>query len=687
MATSKTLSALLNDAKSDRILLPNFQREYVWDDAAQAALATSVFLQVPIGAVLLISGGPTAYQSRRIGIAANATNIGLSEDVIIQFLLDGQQRLSTLAGVFDNAFGEDWVSQFKNTYKGLKVRWSLKLRPTDNGPDLFNHRLLRFHPLELEPDLFAEALVANRIWMGNQREWYHPARSDSAQPGLSSLANAIAADAAALGEVPLWETVSIGRAGPMSAVAEQSALRKAIDLIADERCRALKSAIEDGEAAELIKDLADCEGIAPDDVGALISAVSKRRERWASAVFNIIVGVSGYKIDCIELEEAEAQKAIVIFEAINRGGRPLQAFELVAARYARASSDTSLPEEIRSRIEKRGQGREDNWSRPDGVLLSGNSLTPQFRTQFLQVLSCARILRDGKPCSVEHLKQTQFLSLKSNEVRDGWMDATDALLDTWAFLQMRCFVTSEGTLRNKMLVLPIALARAALNRAFTAEETNKVEFWYWTSTLAGRYTQRQNEQCVHDVNALLNWLNGGAGDDIKSRQNSVLADAGYSNLDSLLPTADSPSTAATDVGLYLLQFVAAVGGTDIFGGDLAYNHEVEDHHIIPLGSVAALGVKTRDIRDGKVPELAFLNSPLNRAYVRKDTNRKISDTPYETYVQHVHPSSGAGAFIPQDFVRGPNERTREWAREVMKTRHEAIRTAALNHMTRLLRRA
>ena len=79
---------LLNGVQSLDMVLPEFQREYVWtlEDAKQ--LMVSLFKEYPTGSLLFWkTDNPPEIKNN----AVNRENIGLTN-----VILDGQQRLTTL---------------------------------------------------------------------------------------------------------------------------------------------------------------------------------------------------------------------------------------------------------------------------------------------------------------------------------------------------------------------------------------------------------------------------------------------------------------------------------------------------------------------------------------------------------------------------------------------------------------
>ena len=96
MATFTThplaLKELLGGVESGKIRLPDFQRGWVWDDYRIRALIASISRGFPVGAVMMLqAGGDINFKTRLVeGVVDDPTS------EIGQFLLDGQQRLTSL---------------------------------------------------------------------------------------------------------------------------------------------------------------------------------------------------------------------------------------------------------------------------------------------------------------------------------------------------------------------------------------------------------------------------------------------------------------------------------------------------------------------------------------------------------------------------------------------------------------
>lgn len=93
------LGALLSDVSRGNIKIPVFQREYVWKDEQIMSLLDSIYQGYPVGSLLLWSTKVPLKHERDVGGFELPKT---PEDFPVNYLLDGQQRLTTLYGVFNS---------------------------------------------------------------------------------------------------------------------------------------------------------------------------------------------------------------------------------------------------------------------------------------------------------------------------------------------------------------------------------------------------------------------------------------------------------------------------------------------------------------------------------------------------------------------------------------------------------
>ena len=113
--TKYFLLDVMKDIKTGRIQLPDFQRDWVWDDIHVRRLLASISLAYPIGAVMMLQQGNQSRQFKPRPLDGVLKPENYAPNLLI---LDGQQRLTTLFMVL--------LSQLPVTIKDQKCQKSIK---------------------------------------------------------------------------------------------------------------------------------------------------------------------------------------------------------------------------------------------------------------------------------------------------------------------------------------------------------------------------------------------------------------------------------------------------------------------------------------------------------------------------------------------------------------------------------
>ena len=88
------LGKLVERIAAGKVRVPRFQRTFVWKQADLLALLDSILSGFPIGSILVWDTDDNIESTQRIG----PVDIGPSPGGMVGYLLDGQQRVSTLVG-------------------------------------------------------------------------------------------------------------------------------------------------------------------------------------------------------------------------------------------------------------------------------------------------------------------------------------------------------------------------------------------------------------------------------------------------------------------------------------------------------------------------------------------------------------------------------------------------------------
>ncbi|HGK4779708.1 TPA: DUF262 domain-containing protein [Enterobacter cloacae] len=131
---NERLASLLDDVKRGQIKIPAFQRQYVWTDEQILGLIDSIYCGYPVGSLLLWSTKTPLKFERNVG---GFDLPEIKEDYPVNYILDGQQRLTTLFGVFN--------SDKKTNNEELAMRFNIHYSPSE---DKFYHYYTKPHDLK-----------------------------------------------------------------------------------------------------------------------------------------------------------------------------------------------------------------------------------------------------------------------------------------------------------------------------------------------------------------------------------------------------------------------------------------------------------------------------------------------------------------------------------------------------------
>ena len=113
-STKDFLSDILPDIKKGKIQLPEFQRDWVWDDDHILSLLASVSLSYPIGAVMMLQMGDASMKLKYRSVQG----VEVPPEHLPEWLiLDGQQRLTAL---FQSLFSKEPVKT--KDYRSQPIR-------------------------------------------------------------------------------------------------------------------------------------------------------------------------------------------------------------------------------------------------------------------------------------------------------------------------------------------------------------------------------------------------------------------------------------------------------------------------------------------------------------------------------------------------------------------------------------
>lgn len=724
----ETLRQILDDDSQAKLVLPDFQRDFVWDRDKQTKLIASVLVGLPIGAVLIVNGQKDNFIARSLG---SVGQVNPREDC--RYLLDGQQRLSCLKSVFSDPFPFDtWRGSWQNLFGRLRKRWFLKIKPSLGSVDLWGYEELKFKNelKEFDPSQVEEFIIAYEIddVRSKSGKWYHPAyslqESNAEVTAINRRRVLLARKFAQEYAVPLFDTYS--RSG------EDSLHWKTLENIANTKQEELEADIKDGKislesifGSEIVEELPTEEAARNRKLDSLWATLASK---WVTGVSSAIEGLLSTEITETILSSDEIDRAVAIFEAMNLGGTPLSTFDLIVAKAARVG-DKSLSDLLKEFIEQEidistalySVGGRWKLSYMGGI--ENNSINKSVSDQFLNlvsVLSYEEALEQGiDGVKVEHTKRKKILELKPDQVNKNSERAVSALVKAFAFLQYRCGIVDVADLSYELMLLPIAYlfsnhnseqttdcessndATALENLAWKSKKAlDKIEYWYWLSLLSGRYKENQNQRCIEDIQSLSAWILTDSENPFSNSFENVLDRSDYSNEEILL-LENSELLPPKAIREGLLQYTLSLEPKDFLFPDSGTSSstvpklkaweiartgkKLDKHHIIPLGSVTKVGETSSLIRDNPRHSL---NSPLNFTYISNEANVKISDTSPQLYLNSLTDltvtNHTVSDLLPDLRLRQLSTFDESFYKELLRKRFNALKTKIRSELESLL---
>ena len=391
-----TLRTLINRSGNKEFVLPNFQRDYVWPVENQKKLISTFLVNLPTGNFLTLEGESGDFVAREV---CNKNSIVPSTNCF--YLLDGQQRFSTLKNAFFNLYHEDplaWKTTWSSLFSNLKYRFFISLTYNDNH-DYFGLKNLTFDESsfnKLEPSMLEEKIIEKKILVKESSKFYHPGYNPTDTSGnplpIAKRQLSVAKELSEVLWIPLFD---------LSNNNSQTLIDNVLRLISRNRIDELK--VETTSDADIIALL---DKIDPNIDDYLNDNMEKEIDdtwnnlasSWAHSISNFLKTKLDSPMVELQLKRDEVDRAFAIFEVINKPGTPLDEYDLIVARAARDISKDQLSMRLVDELQKKitlpnSINHHINGRKPVEFVpvnfgtYAENIISQDLKTRFLQILS------------------------------------------------------------------------------------------------------------------------------------------------------------------------------------------------------------------------------------------------------------------------------------------------------------
>lgn len=699
----RALYDIFEDENEGKIVLPNFQREFVWEEKQQKELLATFLVELPISSILLLKGSPDDFNYRKLCFKEEVE--GAREECY--YLLDGQQRMSTLKSIFYNFFDKNWEDNWTRLYGKLRNVWFLRMKNLDEDSfDIFGYEDLNFANENLRkftPQEVVDNIEVFRILKTKKDCWYHPEYKF-----LNSSGEIILNDIERKNEY--IKKCAREYLIPLNGlVIDKNIQQYILSRIADNRINEIFLEIEEEE--DEVKKLQKIQRYfsRPELTCSLSTLVDYENLKeklkyeicanWRVKVGNFLDKLLRQEISLIEIEKNEISRGIAIFETINKGGTPLDNFDLIVAKSAKDSNEKALTQRVREYLEKdiiipeSVIGVEKEWNARGLKLMTLNDeISKKIKNQYLNTLSIFfHIDTDYESLKVDHIKRDKIFEMTPEGINSLTEKTIDSILRTLAFCNLRLGIIELGDISFELTLIPLAYLLSRDEIWTSKKALDKLEYWYWVSVFTGRYREKQNIRAIDDLKTLCHWIieenyrDKKVIDLLENKINKVLTVDEYSDLKTLKDGSLTPTPVVKGILSYVLSrnpFDLLIGEEERIYSKILSDPEykLEEHHLVPLGGDKKLGELSSKVRNDKSH---ILNSVLNKTKISKKANRDISNLKISEYISQVKEICRISHCIPINLERGENESLNKYFDRLVGERYIKIRETILDELHNL----
>lgn len=361
------------------------------------------------------------------------------------------------------------------------------------------------------------------------------------------------------------------------------------------------------------------------DVTAYGSRVRKLSEEDAKVIDVLQNRFKEAQIPVETIETNDHSKIAIVFERVNRGGVPLDTYQLLAAWTWSGEFDLrSKFDDLAGELDDGGFG--DLGNDPD------------------LLLKCAAAVVSDESSS------RSVIALKGSDVRDKFNSLTIGIKGAVEFLQKQCGVVSLKVLPYKSMLIPLVRFFTTDNEAGlhpTGEQLSTLRAWFWTSCFSRRYSNSVDTALESDIKACIQ---------LRTKQDASLFNLTPPKIDRDFFLSNVFSLTAVNTKTFILLLASKFPRSFLSGANIDLNtvlltcNRTEFHHIFPKNFLSEKLKITGRESQFRLANFAFLS---------QTDNRKIKNRPpaeYEADIPGVsHSDILARALIPKGSLSGAYE--------------------------------
>jgi len=383
-----------------------------------------------------------------------------------------------------------------------------------------------------------------------------------------------------------------------------------------------------------------------------LGSVLEQGNRWLRRLRNFL----DHRVPVVQLPAVADAKGLeqvaTIFEKINSTGQRLSVFDLLTARL--------YPQNINLR---------QLWERAlDGHEHLGRFVGDDKKESYAVYALRALALYRGQDARAKRL-----INLSADGFEGDWrvvvaqMNEATKRMESASDAGFGAF--KKSWVPYTTMISPLAMLLWLAKKAGGPDAYTKVQSWYWASVFTERYAGSVETKMMQDYKEVAAWMYDGGVLPEATRE----AQNQYHNIGSGSRRILETTTTGNSIFRGTLCLLALGNAKDFFLGDTIAFHDLDVHHIFPVGFLK----RHMGVQDSKV-----INSLANQTLIASETNRAISNKAPSEYLEDLKRKLGddlprllRAHFIDEDALDAMRRddyeafliaRSRAIAREVQK---------------------
>lgn len=366
------------------------------------------------------------------------------------------------------------------------------------------------------------------------------------------------------------------------------------------------------------------------------------REQFRTFKKEVLENFKMYRVPVIALDRSTSKEAVcVVFEKVNTGGKPLDAFELVTAMYAASGHELRKDWYGDEGIKGRHQRLADTL-RPadsDAGILAGVG-----NTDFLQAISlfftrdrrrvAEQAGKEGKELPAVSGNRQALLDLPLEAYKQYEAQVERGFVQAAKFLHM-LHIYRIFDLPYQSQIVPLAAILADIEDAWEHEANRaKLVQWYWNGVFGELYGSAVETRIAKDFMEVPRWLSGGP-------EPSTVSETIFRS-DRLKTMRMRLSAAYKGMNVLLMK----EGAQDFRSGQkfdhtVFFGENVDIHHIFPQDWCRTQGIKP-----------AVFDSIINKTPLSYRTNRIIGGVAPSEYLAKLESGNSSTPPIASEKLDG-----------------------------------